>query len=76
MSCIGSFQIHCMSFAGGLYEVLCLIFNLGRVTNALALWLGAEPSELLFYVFLPPLLLESAVRINFYLFKKVRCPFA
>ena len=51
--------------------MICLIFNLGRVTNALALWLGAEPAELLFYVFLPPLLLESAVRINFYLFKKV-----
>ena len=57
--------------AGGLYEVLCLVFNLGRVTNALALWLGAEPAELLFYVFLPPLLLESAVRINFFMFKKV-----
>ncbi|KAK9831565.1 hypothetical protein WJX74_000240 [Apatococcus lobatus] len=72
-SCIvfGRFSTLSILLLGGLYEVLCLIFNLGRVTNALALWLGAEPSELLFYVFLPPLLLESAVRINFFLFKKM-----
>ncbi|KAK9866895.1 hypothetical protein WJX84_006646 [Apatococcus fuscideae] len=72
-SCVvfGRFSTLFVLFLGGMYEVICLIFNLGRVTNALALWLGAEPAELLFYVFLPPLLLESAVRINFYLFKKM-----
>ena len=31
------------------------------------------PAELFFYIFLPPLLLDAAVRIDFFLFKKV-CP--
>jgi len=30
-----------------------------------------QPAEVFFYVFLPPLLLDSAVRVDFFLFKKV-----
>ncbi len=33
-----------------------------------------QPSEIFFYLFLPPLLLDSAVRIDFYVFRKVRKP--
>jgi len=31
-----------------------------------------QPSEIFFFLFLPPLLLDSAVRIDFYVFRKVR----
>ena len=49
--------------------------NLGRFGNSAAWWLGIQPYELFFYVFLPPLLLDAAVRIDFFLFKKARaCP--
>lgn len=45
--------------------------NLGALGNSLAIWLGISPWQLFFYVFLPPLLLDAAVRIDWYLFKKV-----
>lgn len=31
---------------------------------------GLQPSEIFFYLFLPPLLLDSAVRVDFYVFRK------
>ena len=46
--------------------------NLGRFGNSIAIWLGIEPYELFFYIFLPPLLFDAAVRIDFFMFKKVR----
>ena len=46
-------------------------WNLGRLGNSVALWLNIEPYELFFYVFLPPLLLDAAVKLDFFLFKKV-----
>lgn len=46
-------------------------WNLGRLSNSVALWLNIEPYELFFYVFLPPLLLDAAVKLDFFLFKKV-----
>ena len=42
-----------------------------RVLPRQALWLGVEPPDLLLYVFLPPILLDSAARIEFFVFKKV-----
>ena len=45
--------------------------DLGRLGNSIAWWLGIEPYELFLYVFLPPLLLDAAVRIDFFLFKRV-----
>lgn len=47
-------------------------FNLREVGNGLSLWLGIEPYELFFYVFLPPLLLDAALKIDWYVFKKVQ----
>ena len=46
--------------------------GLGRLGNSMAWWLGIRPYELFLYVFLPPLLLDAAVRIDWFLFKKVR----
>ena len=46
----------------------CVIYNCVMQ----ALWLGVEPADLLLYVFLPPILLDSAARIDFFVFKKAR----
>ena len=56
---------------GGAYEVLSNHFNLGHVSNAVVLWLGMDPPDVFVYIFLPPLLLDSAVRMDFFLLKKV-----
>lgn len=61
----------CLS-AGGLSQGLAATFNLGPIRNALALWLGIEPADLFLYIFLPPMLLDAAVRIDYFLLKKVR----
>lgn len=58
--------------AGGLAQGLAATFNLGPIRNALALWLGIEPADLFLYIFLPPMLLDAAVRIDYFLLRKVR----
>ena len=58
--------------AGGILQGLMFPLNLGRFGNSIAIWLGIQPYELFFYIFLPPLLFDAAVRIDIYLFKKVR----
>ena len=45
--------------------------NTGPLGNAIALWLGIEPADLFLYVFLPPMLVDSAVRIDYFIFRKV-----
>lgn len=49
-------------------------FNLREIGNGVALWLGIQPYELFFYIFLPPLLLDAALKIDWYIFKKVGRP--
>jgi hypothetical protein len=43
-----------------------------RLGNAFTLWLGIDPPDLFFYAFLPPLLLHSALSIDYFLFNKAR----
>lgn len=57
--------------AGGVLQGFMFPYNLGRLGNGISWWLGIHPYELFFYVFLPPLLCDSAVRIDFFLFKQV-----
>ncbi|KAL0035986.1 hypothetical protein WJX77_010179 [Trebouxia sp. C0004] len=57
--------------AGGALQGILFPLNLGRLGNSVSLWLNIEPYELFFYVFLPPLLLDAAVKLDFFLFKKV-----
>ncbi|GIL78699.1 hypothetical protein Vretifemale_8066, partial [Volvox reticuliferus] len=58
--------------AGALCELASYRANLGRFGNSVALWLGGiHPGEVFFYTFLPPLLLDSAARVDFFIFKKV-----
>lgn len=44
------------------------------LSNGIAWWLSVEPYELLFYIFLPPLLLDAALRIDTFRLKKVWMP--
>ncbi|EIE21844.1 hypothetical protein COCSUDRAFT_56295 [Coccomyxa subellipsoidea C-169] len=52
-------------------NALSFPLNLGRVGNAFALFLGVEPADIFLYVFLPPILFDAAVRIDYYVFKKM-----
>lgn len=58
--------------AGAVCQLLAFKFNLGRAGNAISLWQGLQPPEVFIYVFLPPLLLDSALRIDYFIFQKVR----
>lgn len=53
-------------------EFLAFHYNLRQLSNATALWMGMNPPDIFLYIFLPPLLLDSAIRIEFYTFRKVR----
>ena len=57
--------------AGGAAQAVSFPFNTGRFGNSLAIWLGIRPAELFLYTFLPPMLLDAAMRIDFFLFRKV-----
>lgn len=60
--------------SGALFALLSWSVNLDHYSNALTVWLGMHPTFLFFQIFLPPMLLDSAVRIDFFLFKKVTQP--
>ena len=55
---------------GCLLATLNYFVNLLEIGNAIALWVGVQPPELFLFAFLPPLIVEQAIRIDFYLFKK------
>ena len=56
--------------SGAILGIINYFANLGSIGNAVALWLDIKPAELFFYAFLPPLLVEQSIRIDFYMFKK------
>ena len=58
---------------GGVIMAFAYPFNLLRLGNSISWWLGIAPWQLFFYVFLPPLLLDAAVRIDWFIFRKVGC---
>jgi len=63
--------------AGGAIQCVAFLWNTGPLGNGIAIWLGIEPADLFLYIFLPPMLVDSAVRIDFYIFRKVSstsCP--
>ncbi len=59
-------------FSGAFYEAFAYAYDLGHVSNAASLWLGMRPADIFVYVFLPPFLLDAAVRADFFMLKKVR----
>ncbi|KAG1661624.1 hypothetical protein FOA52_002854 [Chlamydomonas sp. UWO 241] len=56
---------------GAVYEAFAYTYNLGHFSNASALWLGMRPADIFVYIFLPPFLLDLAVRINWYVLKRM-----
>ena len=52
-------------------QLVSAAVNVRYLGNAIALWLSMTPADLFLYVFLPPLLLDSAVRVDYFIFKKV-----
>ncbi|GMH41796.1 hypothetical protein BSKO_09706 [Bryopsis sp. KO-2023] len=60
-----------MLMAGMVLALVDIKRNMREFSNSIALWIGLSPAESFFYIFLPPLLLDSAVRIDFFVFKKV-----
>lgn len=53
-------------------QLMSSAVNVRYLGNAIALWLSMTPADLFLYIFLPPLLLDSAVRADYFVFKKVR----
>ena len=52
-------------------ESFAFHFNLWQLSNASAMWMGMNPPDIFLYIFLPPLLLDNASRIEFFMFRKV-----
>jgi hypothetical protein len=61
--------------AGAVMEGFAYHFNLRQLSNASAMWMGMNPPDIFLYIFLPPLLLDSASRIEFFMFRKVLASF-
>ena len=72
----GRFVIHAQPgvLAGGAAQAIAFPINLRQWGNALAIWLGIKPSDLFLYIFLPPMLLDAAIRISYFHFRKVLSP--
>ncbi len=61
-----------MLCAGAALQLGNAAMNVPYLSNSVAHWLGMTPADLFLYMFLPPLLLDSAVRTDYFVFKKVR----
>lgn len=57
--------------SGGIFGALNYFVNLREISNAIAYWLSVEPPDLFFYAFLPPLILDEALHLDFFLFRKI-----
>ena len=73
MGCIlfGRLSAVALLVAGGIVGTLNYYVNMLQVSNALALWLNIQPPFLFFYAFLPPLVVDSTIQIDFFLFRKL-----
>jgi NhaP-type Na+/H+ or K+/H+ antiporter len=69
--CVGKLASLVVMLGGAALMALAWPVNLGALGNSLAIWLGMSPWQLFFYAFLPPLLLDAAVRIDWFMFRKV-----
>ena len=57
--------------AGGIIGAANYFANLREISNSVSLWLAVQPPDLFFYAFLPPLLLDEALHLDFFLFRKI-----
>eukprot|EP00889_Picochlorum_renovo_P008463 jgi/Picre1/35493/NNA_002955.t1 len=56
---------------GALLGILHYYVNMLQLGNSVAQWLSVSPSDLFLYAFLPPLIVEEAIHIEFYMFRKM-----
>ncbi|KAL4437060.1 hypothetical protein ABPG75_004199 [Micractinium tetrahymenae] len=56
--------------AGGTLGAATYLANLRELGNGVAMWLGISPPDLFFYAFIPPLALDSALRLDLFLLRK------
>ncbi|KDD76916.1 hypothetical protein H632_c68p2, partial [Helicosporidium sp. ATCC 50920] len=57
--------------AGGVLSLINWKVNMYHLSNAITVWLNIQPPDLFFYAFLPPLLVDSAIRIDSFVFRKL-----
>lgn len=69
--CTGKLASVWVLIVGGCLGILNYEVNLYRLGNAISLWLGIQPPDLFFYTFLPPLLVDAALRLDWYRFSKL-----
>lgn len=68
---LGKFSTVYVLLTGVALGVLNYYVNLLELGNAIAIWLSFRPGDLFLYAFLPPLIVDSALNIELYMFKKV-----
>lgn len=57
--------------SGAVLGVMNYYVNMLEISNAISIWLSIQPADLFFYAFLPPLLVDQAIRIDFFMFRKI-----
>ncbi|PSC75198.1 Sodium hydrogen exchanger 7 [Micractinium conductrix] len=67
---LGKLAVLWVLMAGGALGTATYWANLRELGNGVALWLGISPPDLFFYAFIPPLALDSALRLDVFLFRK------
>lgn len=56
---------------GALLGILHYYVDMLQLGNSITQWLSVNPSDLFLYAFLPPLIVEQAIHIEFYMFRKM-----
>lgn len=67
----GRLSAVCVLIAGAIVGVLHYYVNMLELSNSITQWLSFSPSDLFLYAFLPPLVVEDAINIEFYMFRKM-----
>ncbi|KAI3423997.1 hypothetical protein D9Q98_009830 [Chlorella vulgaris] len=67
----GKLAVVWVLIAGGALGAVNNYANLLQVSNSISIWLGISPPDLFFYAFIPPLAVDSAIRLDFFLFSKL-----
>lgn len=56
--------------AGSVLGVANYFINMRELSNAASLWLSIYPADLFLYAFLPPLIVEQAIRADFFMLRR------
>lgn len=67
----GRLSVVFVLIAGAIVGVLHYYVNMLQLSNSITQWLSFSPSDLFLYAFLPPLVVEDAINIEFYMFRKM-----